>query len=302
MLCSILGSGTEVVGLEVGVSGIRSILKSFKGSIPSSAMFKIGISIILSVVFIALTAPLISPYDPTKATPDILQPPSATHLMGTNQIGQDILSRVIYGSRIILLVVISATIISMAFGIPIGIYSGFVGGKADRMLSMIMDSIYAFPSLILAIAIASVLGPSPLNTAISLAVVYIPTYYRMTRGQTLGLREQLFVEAAKSMGASRWHIMRKHIFPNLLPTILVVFTLSAADAIITEAGLSYLGLSVTPPTPDWGYDLRAGQGYFTTGYWWISLFPGIMIMLLALGFALVGEALGERTSLASAGR
>lgn len=288
--------------MEIGTAGIRKILEKLKVSLPPGGMFKIGISIILAIVFIAVAAPIISPYDPTKATPDILQPPSSSHLMGTNQIGQDILSRVIYGSRIILLVVLSATIISMAIGIPIGIYSGFVGGKADRVLSMIMDSIYAFPSLILAIAIASVLGPSPINTAISLAVVYIPTYYRMTRGQTLSLREQLFVEAAKSMGATRWHIMRRHIFPNLLQTIIVVFTLSAADAIITEAGLSYLGLSVTPTTPDWGYDLRAGQGYFTTGYWWISLFPGIMIMLLAFGFALVGEALGERTSLASATR
>lgn len=285
--------------MELSSAGFGKILGKAKKHVPPGVMFKIGLGIILAIIFIAVAAPFISPYDPTRATPDILQPPNRAHLMGTNQIGQDILSRVIYGSRIILLVVVSATIISMAVGIPAGIYSGFVGGKVDRILSMIMDSIYAFPSLILAIAIASVLGPSPLNTAISLAVVYIPTYFRMTRGQTLSLKEQLFVEAARSMGASRWHIMRRHILPNLLQTIFVVFTLSAADAIITEAGLSYLGLSVTPPTPDWGYDLRAGQGYFTTGYWWISFFPGVMITILALGFALIGEALGERSSLAS---
>ncbi|MEM3229214.1 MAG: ABC transporter permease, partial [Fervidicoccaceae archaeon] len=268
--------------MEIWSEGLSRALKKLGAVIPKSVMFKVGLLIILATLFIAAAAPLISPYDPTKATSEILLPPSPSHPMGTNQIGQDVLSRVIYGSRIILLVVFSATLISMAVGIPVGIYSGFIGGKADRVLSMIMDSIYAFPSLILAIAIASVLGPSPLNTAISLAVVYIPTYFRMTRGQTLSLREQLFVEAARSMGASKWHIMRRHIFPNLLPTVLVVFTLSAADAIITEAGLSYLGLSVTPPTPDWGYDLRAGQGYFTIGFWWISFFPGIMIMLLAL--------------------
>lgn len=285
--------------MELGSSLFGKLLKRTRTAIPTGAMFNVGITIILAVVLMAVFAPLISPYDPTRATPDILKPPSSSHLMGTNQIGQDILSRVIYGSRIILMVVLSATIISMAVGIPLGIYSGFIGGRADRTLSMVMDSIYAFPSLILAIAIASVLGPSPLNTAISLAVVYIPTYYRMTRGQTLSLREQLFVEAARSMGAGKLYIMRKHILPNLLPTVLVVFTLSAADAIITEAGLSYLGLSVTPPTPDWGYDLRAGQGYFTTGYWWISFFPGLMITLLALGFALVGEAMGEKISIAS---
>lgn len=285
--------------MEVGSIGLMKLLNRFVSSIPKSSLLYVGISIVIANVIIAVTAPLISPYDPTAATVDILAPPSRAHFMGTNQIGQDIFARILYGSRIILFVVFSATIMSMIVGIPTGIYSGYTGGKVDRILSVVMDSIYAFPSLILAIAIASVLGPSPMNTAISLAVVYVPTYFRMTRAQTLSLKEQLFVEAARSMGASKWYIMKKHILPNLLPTVLVVYTLSAADAILTEAGLSYLGLSVTPPTPDWGYDLRAGQNYFTIGYWWISLFPGAMIMLLAMGFALIGEALTERVSLAS---
>ena len=160
-----------------------------------------------------------------------------------------------------------------------------------------MDSIYAFPALILAIVIAVVLGPSPINTAVAISFVYVPTYFRMVRGQTLSLKGQLFVEAARAVGAKHREIMSKYILPNLAPTILVVFTLSVADAILTEAGLSFLGLSVTPPTPDWGYDLRVGQPFLLDGYWWLVFFPGIAIMLLAMAFALIGEALSERISL-----
>jgi len=187
----------------------------------------------------------------------------------------------------------------MSIGVPLGLISGYHGGKIDRALSVVMDSIYAFPALILAIVIAVVLGPSPVNTAIAISFVYVPTYFRMVRGQTLSLKGQLFVEAAKALGAKNREIMFKYILPNLAPTVLVVFTLSVADAILTEAGLSFLGLSVTPPTPDWGYDLRVGQPFLLDGYWWLVFFPGIMIMLLAMAFALIGEALSERISLGS---
>ena len=266
---------------------------------PGRPMLLTGLIIVTIVIAMAILAPYIAPYNPIASTGPSLEPPCKKHLMGTNQLGEDLLSRVIYGSRVVLFVVFTATIISMLAGIPLGIISGYKGGKLDRLLSMVMDSIYAFPALILAIAIAAVLGPSPMNTAIAIAVVYIPTYFRMTRSQTLSLREQLFVEAARSLGLSDLQIMRKHILPNLLPTIFVVFSLSVTDAILTEAGLSYLGLSVNWPTPDWGLDLRVGQSYLTIGYWWLSLFPGLMIMLLAMGFAFIGEALSERISIAA---
>ncbi len=145
----------------------------------------------------------------------------------------------------------------------------------------------------MAIAVAAMLGPGIYNTSISLAVVYIPTYFRMVRGQVLSLREQLFVEAARALGATDWRILRKYIFPNVFFIIAVVFSLNVADAILTEAGLSFLGLSVPAPTPDWGFDLKNGQRYFLSGKWWPVVFPGTMIILLALGFGLLGEGLNR---------
>ncbi|ASA77928.1 ABC transporter permease [Thermococcus sp. 5-4] len=267
------------------------------GKKPGRGMLIFGIIIVLIVVIMAIFAPWIAPYDPTQSSDDVFAPPSWDHLMGTNRLGQDMFSRIVWGSRVVLYVVFIATLLSMAIGIPLGLLSGYHGGKIDRTLSVIMDSIYAFPALILAMVIAVVLGPSPINTAIAISFVYVPTYFRMVRGQTLSFTGQLFVEAAHAIGARDKEVMFKYILPNLAPTILVVFTLSVADAILTEAGLSFLGLSVTPPTPDWGYDLRVGQPFLLDGYWWLVFFPGIMIMLLAMAFALIGEALSERLSL-----
>ncbi|WP_290902564.1 ABC transporter permease [Ferroglobus sp.] len=260
----------------------------------SNRMLYAGLAIISAVVFMAIFAPFIAPYDPTKSTGDVLQPPSAEHIMGTDNLGRDIFSRVVYGARVVLIVVFSASLLSMLVGVPLGLISGYYGGKLDRVLSMIMDSLYAFPSLILAIAIAAVLGPSVFNAMVAIAVVYIPTYFRMIRGQTLSIKTRLFVEAAKVSGASNARILRKYIFPNVATTVIVVFSLSVADAIITEAGLSFLGFIVTAPTPDWGFDLSSGKPYLPAGYWWMITFPGLMVMLLSLGFALVGEALSEK--------
>jgi peptide/nickel transport system permease protein len=265
--------------------------------LPGRGMLIAGLAIVILVILLAILAPVLSPYDPTKSTDDTFAPPSSKHPMGTNRIGQDMFSRILWGARIMIYVVAIATVTSMSIGIPIGLISGYYRGKLDRTLSIIMDSIYAFPAIILAIVISVALGPSPMNTAVAISFVYVPTYFRMIRGQTLSFREQLFVEGARAVGASNKDIMFKYILPNLVPTILVVFSLSVADTILTEAGLSFLGLSVTPPTPDWGYDLKVGQPFLLDGYWWLVVFPGLMIMLFAMAFALIGEALSERTSL-----
>jgi peptide/nickel transport system permease protein len=270
--------------------------KIFRPIIPEAEgrnMVIAGMIIVAIVLFMAIFADIISPYDPTKLAGKPLSPPSAQNLMGTDNLGRDVFSRVIYGSRIVLMVVFSASLVSMSIGVPIGLISGYFGGKLDRAISMIMDSMYAFPSLILAIAIAAVLGPSVVNAVVAISVVYVPTYFRMTRGQTLSLKSRLFVEAARAAGAGNLRIMRRYIFPNLVTTVIVVFSLSIADAILTEAGLSFLGFIVTAPTPDWGFDLSSGRPYLPSGYWWMITFPGAMVMILALGFALIGEGLSE---------
>jgi len=220
-------------------------------------------------------------------------PFGTTFFMGTDNLGRDIWSRIVWGARGILLVAILAALFSAIVGIPLGLISGYWGGSVDRVLSLVMDSVYAFPGLILAIAMAAMLGPGIINIAVAISVVYIPTYFRITRGQVLSVKEELYVEAAHSLGATAGTIIKTYIFPNVVPSIVVVFSLNIADAILTEAGLSFLGLGLPPPTPDWGFDLNKGRTYLPRGYWWPITFPGMMIALVALGFSLLGEGLGE---------
>lgn len=249
--------------------------------------------IVTSVIIMSLIAPLLTKYDPTIPVADPLLPPSPKHPLGTNNLGYDMFSRILYGGRTVLYIVLLSTLISMIVGVSLGLVSGYYGGYKDRVLTLIMDSIYSFPDVILAIAISIALGPGIYNAAIAIAIVYIPTYFRMVRGQTLVLREQGYVVAAHMLGAKDWWIMMRYILPNLLPIVVVVFTLNITDAILTEAALSFLGLGVVPPTPDWGYDLRAGQTYLPSGYWWLVTFPGLMIMILVIGFSLIGEGLND---------
>lgn len=275
---------------------VRNLATTIFGFLPEAEgryMVLSGMCIIVIVALMAVFSPFIAPYDPIKSSGDVLQPPSPKHIMGTDNLGRDVFSRIVFGSRIVLAVVFSASLISMVVGVPLGLMSGYFGGKLDRVLSMLMDSMYAFPGLILAIAIAAVLGPSVFNAVVAISVVYVPTYFRMIRGQTLSLKSLLFVEAARAVGSTDARIMRKYIFPNLIPTLVVVFSLSVADAILTEAGLSFLGFIVSAPTPDWGFELASGRPYLPAGYWWMITFPGLMVMLLSLGFALVGEGLSE---------
>jgi peptide/nickel transport system permease protein len=256
-------------------------------------MLKIGAALVLSVVLLSALAPLIAPYDPTKRTGDPLSPPSAAHLFGTDNLGRDVFSRVLYGGQVIIGISILATFMSAAVGFTLGMLSGYVGGKLDRVLSMVMDSMYAFPSLILAIAIASVLGPSPLNAAVAIGVVYVPTYFRMARNETMVVKSSLFIEAAVALGMSRRRILFRHILPNLVPSFVVVATINIADAALTESALAFFGYTVTPPTPDWGLDLSSARSYIVNGSWWL-LAPGGFVVITALGFSMLGEGLGER--------
>ncbi len=212
--------------------------------------------------------------------------------MGTNDIGQDVLSRLIWGTRIALIIGFSSAILSLLLGVPLGLLAGFIGGGFDRILSLIMDSLYSFPGLILAIAIAAVLGPSILNIIIAISVLYIPTYYRIVRGQTLTVKEEVYVEAARSIGSRRWEILWRYIFPNVIPSVAIIFSVNVADAILTGAGLSFLGLGLPPTIADWGIDLARGQRFIQTAPWMIT-FPGLAILLVVLSFTLMGEGLTE---------
>jgi peptide/nickel transport system permease protein len=213
-------------------------------------------------------------------------------VLGTNQIGQDILSRIIWGTRIALIVGLSSAVVAVLIGVPLGLISGFVGGWIDRVLTLIMDSIYSFPGLILAISIAAILGAGIGNIIVAIAVVYVPTYFRIVRGQTLSIKEELYVDAARSLGHRPLEILTRYIFPNVIPSVVILFSVNVADAILTEAGLSFLGLGLPPDTPDWGIDLARGQDYLRRA-WWLITFPGAMVGLVTLSFSMLGESLSE---------
>jgi peptide/nickel transport system permease protein len=213
--------------------------------------------------------------------------------LGTDNLGRDILSRLIWGARTVLGVAVLSALLSSAIGISLGLISGFVSGPFDRVLSLIMDSVYSFPGLLLAIAMAAMLGPGLVNVAVAISVIYIPTFFRVVRGQVLSIKEELYIEAARSLGAKSISILTRYIFPNVIPSVVVVFSLNIADAILTEAGLSFIGLGLPPDVPDWGFDLSKGHQFLVAGHWWMITLPGIMITLVAMGFSLLGEGLSE---------
>ncbi len=253
-----------------------------------------GAIIILGVISMAVFAPQLAPFDPhnQNAGPQ-LAPPSSSHLFGTDNLQRDVFSRIIFGSRTILGVAILAALISSLTGITMGLISGYSGGIFDKILSLIMDSVYSFPGLILAIAFAAMLGPGISSITIAVAVIYIPTYFRLVRGQTLTVKEELYVEAARAIGAPSLTILWKYIYPNVIATTAVVFTMNVGDAVMIEAGLTYLGLGLPPSVVDWGMDLAMGKKFLPSGQWWMITFPGAMISLLAVGFTMLGEGLAE---------
>jgi peptide/nickel transport system permease protein len=261
----------------------------------AGVMSWIGLIILLAFVVIAVLAPLISPYSPTPTKFDTPpnQPPSLAHWMGTDVLGRDVFSRVLWGAQTSLEVMAIGVVLALAVGFPVGLYSGYVGGKTDRAILLVMDSVYAFPGLLLAALVAAMLGKGVFNIGIAITVIYIPLYYRVTRNQTLSVREETYVEAARGLGAKPWTIMWVYIAYNVLVTIPVIFALSAADAILTAAGLSFLGLGIQGPTPDWGLDLSGAQQFLSDGVWWTSFFPGLMIIILTVGLSFLGEGLND---------
>jgi len=245
-------------------------------------------------VAMTILSPFITPHSPIQLSVGPADAaPSLSFPMGTNRLGQDIFSRMIAGGSTMMEVAGLAVAICFLIGVPLGLLAGYSRRLIDGPLSLLMDSLYAFPGLVLAIAIAAVLGRGVVNLAIAIAVVYIPTYFRVVRSQVLTLKELPFVEAVKVEGGGTLNILFRQIFPNVLPSVAVIASINVADAVITEAGLTYIGLGVNAALPDWGFDIYYGYQSLLAGAWWTMLFPGLMVVLLAGGFTFIGEGLSE---------
>ncbi|MBS3812201.1 ABC transporter permease [Candidatus Bipolaricaulota bacterium] len=270
-----------------GLTKLSPILKREK-------LLAVGLVVVLIFIIVSIFAPYIAPYDPiTYRSAPRLSPPSVAHPMGTDQLQRDVLSRVLNGARAPLIVAFASIALSMSVGTILGLISGYIGSFVDRVLSVTMDALYSFPSIILAIVLVAVLEPGVDTMIFAISIVYIPTYFRVTRSEVLTIREETFVEAVNAMGASGFRILFKHIAPNVVNAIMAISSFNIADAILTEASLSYLGYGLPPPTPDWGFDIQNGQKFLQSGYWWLVTFPGIMIIILSLGFGLVGEGVSD---------
>jgi peptide/nickel transport system permease protein len=249
-----------------------------------------GLLVLAVLVLAALFGPALAPH-PVNAI-DVqgrLQPPGAEHWFGTDELGRDIFSRVLVAAKVSLQVGAIAVSISLVAGVLLGLVAGFYGGKVDDVLMRLMDMLFAFPAILLAIAILAVLGPGLANAMIAIGIVYTPIFARITRASVLSVREEVFVRAARSIGASDVRILRLHILPNVLAPIIVQTSLSLAFAILSEAALSFLGLGVQPPQPSWGRMLFDGRGFIEQA-WWMGVFPGLAIFVTVLAFNIVGDA------------
>jgi peptide/nickel transport system permease protein len=252
-----------------------------------------GTSLILVVVVLAVLADVVAPYDPTEMkVVDALKRPSAPHPFGTDRFGRDVLSRTIYGSRIALGVALSSIAIAFVVGTVLGLVGGYTGGWPDLVIGRVMDVLFSFPTLILAIGIAAMLGPGLNNAALAIAVVYVPLFSRVARGPVMAEREKDHVAAAQGLGAGWPRVVFRHILPNVLAPLIVQASVSLAFAILIEASLSYLGLGTQPPDPSWGTMLNEGRTYLETAPW-MSIFPGLAIMVTVFGFNLLGDGLRD---------
>ena len=276
-----------VVPREDRLSAIRYFLRK------NPRMIVGGTSLFI-LLFIAAFAPYIAPYDPIKVNiTDALQPPSLDHLFGTDDLGRDVFSRVLWGSRVSLSVGVISVSIGFLVGVTIGLLAGYLGGTFDLLAMRVIDALLAFPALVLAIAITAALGPQIQNAMIAIGIVAVPGYARLTRGQVLSVRSREFVTAARTVGVPPIRIVLRHIFPNIANALVVQATLATAFAILAEAALSFLGLGPQPPFPSWGQDINYSQRYLANLKWWMSAGPGIAIFSAVFTFNFLGDALRD---------
>lgn len=274
-------------------SAPRGALGEFWRRLRRARFGLVGLILAALIVVVALAAPALAPHPPGRQNiRAVLQAPSATYPLGTDELGRDVLSRVLYGAQVSLLVGLLATAISLGVGVPAGLLSGYAGGWVDTVVMRLMDALLAFPALVLALGITAVLGPSLQNVMIAVGVVGVPNFARLTRGQVLALRRVEFVEAARTIGAGDLRIAVRHILPNTLAVAIIQASLGIATAILAEAGLSFLGLGIQPPTPSWGSMLNTARGYLQRAPW-TAIGPGVAIFLAVLAFNLLGDAVRD---------
>jgi peptide/nickel transport system permease protein len=252
-----------------------------------------GVILILALVMTALLAPLVTPFDPLNVDlRNKLLPPSSTHIFGTDDLGRDILSRVIAGSRISLQIAIMVVAFAFSFGTSLGVVAGFYGGVVNELLMRVTDMFLAIPSLVLAMVIAAALGPSLYNVMLSLCVTWWPWYTRLARAEAISVREKQYTEAARMIGVSNFRLIFRHILPNCLSPVIVNASMDMGFVILTAAGLSFIGLGAQPPSPEWGAMLSLGRSYLREA-WWVATFPGLAILITVLGFNLLGDGLRD---------
>lgn len=264
----------------------------------TTKLLVVGLVLTIIFILIALFSPLLQAFGLIQDSTDILsnyplQAPSSAHWFGTNVRGYDVFSRTLFGTRAALSVVFLATGLSLVIGVPLGLISGYLGGKIDRVLLFLMDTLYTLPGLLLSVALAFVLGRGIVNVAIAVSIAYIPQYFRVVRNQTASVKNELFIEAARAIGASPSRILSKYLFFNVVQSVPVLFTLNAADAILVLGGLGFLGLGLPEEVPEWGHDLKEALADLSTGIWWTTLFPGLAMTTMVVGLSLLGEGLSE---------
>lgn len=252
-----------------------------------------GMVMVLIFILCAIFAPLLAPHDPLDSNLEkALQSYSWDYLLGTDEQGRDILSRIIYGCRVSLVIGVLSTIVAIVFGVGIGLIAGYFGGKLDNVLMRCMDVVVAFPGVLLAMAIVTALGPSTLNLTIAIGTASVPLFARVIRSSVLGIMEMEYIEAAEASGVSHFHSIMGHVLPNCIGPFIVLATIRVATAIMAGAGLSFLGLGAQPPTPEWGAMLATGRAYLRVAPW-VATFPGLAIMYVILAFNIMGDGLRD---------
>ena len=282
----------DAARLQTGLPKQRRALSW--GNIRREPRFLIGGTLIGLLILVAIAAPLLAPQNPMISHPiEANQPPGPRHALGTDDLGRDVLQRTIYGARISLSVGIIAVGIGLGVGGALGLTAGYRGSWADLLISRVIDALLAFPALLLAISITAALGSSLTNTMIAIGIVAIPIYARLARSQVLQSKEREYVEAARTIGASELRIVTRHILVNTINPLIVQASVSIAFAILAEASLSFLGLGAQPPTPSWGADINHARDYLGNGFWWMSVGPGVAILLTVFSFNLLGDGVRD---------